>query len=143
DLHRGYAAQFGISPDDLERESMSPTTRGYTDFLLRVAAIGDFAELAAALLPCMWGFSELGQRLATQPRPADARYDAWIEMYADPEFADLAKWCRGLVDRLAADAGPAQRERMISAFITSSRYELAFWDAALRQERWPNETTAS
>ncbi|MGE3267517.1 MAG: thiaminase II [Chloroflexota bacterium] len=143
DLHRGYAAQFGISPDDLERESMSPTTRGYTDFLLRVAAIGDFSELAAALLPCMWGFSELGQRLATQPRPADARYAAWIEMYADPEFADLAEWCRGLVDRLAADAGPAQRERMISAFITSSRHELAFWDAALRQERWPNETTAS
>src|SRR5829696_9107077 len=127
DLHRAYAAEFGISKAELEREPMGPTTRAYTDFLLRVAATGDFAELAAALLPCMWGFSEIGQRLAERPRPADARYAAWIEMYADPEFADLATWCRGLVDRLAKDAGPAARDRMTSAFVTSSRYELAFW----------------
>jgi thiaminase/transcriptional activator TenA len=142
DLHRGYAAQFGISTADLERETMAPTTRGYTDFLLRVAATGDFAELASALLPCMWGFSEIGQRLATQPPPADARYAAWVEMYADPEFADLAGWCRELVDGLAADAGPAVRERMAQAFITSSRYELAFWDASYTLERWPDQTLA-
>jgi thiaminase/transcriptional activator TenA len=142
DLHRGYAAQFGISTDDLERETLGPTTRGYTDFLLRVAATGDFAELAAALLPCMWGFSEIGQRLAQQPRPADARYAAWVEMYADPEFAALADWCRELVDRLAADAGPRARERMEAAFVTSSRYELAFWEAAYRLEQWPDQQPA-
>jgi thiaminase/transcriptional activator TenA len=142
DLHRGYAAQFGISAADLERESMAPTTRGYTDFLLRVAATGDFAELASALLPCMWGFSEIGQRLAVQPRPSDARYAAWIEMYADPEFADLATWCRSLVDRLAEDAGPAARERMAAAFVTSSRYELAFWEASYTLERWPDQSPA-
>jgi thiaminase/transcriptional activator TenA len=139
DLHRGYAAQFGISTANLEVETMSPTTRGYTDFLLRVAATGDFAELASALLPCMWGFSEIGQRLAQQPRPADARYAAWVEMYADPEFATLAAWCRELVDRLGADAGPNVRERMVAAFVTSSRYELAFWEAAYTLERWPDQ----
>jgi thiaminase/transcriptional activator TenA len=118
---------------------MAPTTRGYTDFLLRVAATGDFAELASALLPCMWGFSEIGLRLAGLPRPADARYAAWIEMYADPEFAALAGWCRELVDRLAADAGPAARDRMATAFVTSSRYELAFWQMAWTLERWPDQ----
>jgi thiaminase/transcriptional activator TenA len=138
DLHRGYAAQFGITVEALEREPMAPTTRGYTDFLLRVAALGDFSELAAALLPCMWGFSEIGRRLATEPRPADARYAAWIEMYADPEFADLADWCRSLVDTQAADAGPRARERMAAAFLTSSRYELAFWEMAWTEERWPD-----
>lgn len=142
DLHRGYAAQFGISTADLERETMSPTTRGYTDFLLRVATTGDFSELASALLPCMWGFSEIGQRLAQQPRPADARYAAWVEMYADPDFAALAAWCRGLVDGLAKDAGPSARERMAEAFVTSSRYELAFWQAAYTQERWPDQEKA-
>ncbi len=50
-LHRAYAAEFGISHEQLEREPTAPTTRGYTDFLLRVAATGDFAELVAALLP--------------------------------------------------------------------------------------------
>ena len=137
ELHRGYAAQFGISLDDLEREQPAPTTRGYTDFLLRVATTGDFAELAAALLPCMWGFSEVGQRLAQAERPVDPRYVAWIDMYADPEFATLAEWCRGLVDRLADGASKDARRRMEDAFVTSSRYELAFWRMAWSMERWP------
>jgi thiaminase/transcriptional activator TenA len=137
DLHRSYARQFGISDADLEREPMAPTTRAYTDFLLRVAATGDFAELAAALLPCMWGFAELGQALKARGLPADPRCARWVEMYADPEFAALAGWCRGLVDRLADGAGKAQRRRMEEAFVTSSRYEYLFWEMAWRRETWP------
>jgi thiaminase/transcriptional activator TenA len=128
DLHRSYAAGFGITPAELEAEEMAPVTRAYTDFLLRTAALGDFAELAAALLPCMWGFSEIGLRLAERGRPADERCAAWIDAYADPAFTELATWCRGLVDRLAADAGPLARARMREAFLASSRHELAFWD---------------
>lgn len=137
DLHRAYAAEFGISAADLEREPMAPTTRAYTDFLLRVAATGDFAELAAALLPCMWGFAEIGQALQQRGLPAEPRYAKWIGMYADPAFAALADWCRGLVDRLAADAGEAGRARMAQAFLTSSRYEYLFWEMAWRREGWP------
>jgi thiaminase/transcriptional activator TenA len=128
DLHRSYAAQFGVTPEELEAEEMAPVTRAYTDFLLRTAATGDFAELAAALLPCMWGFNEIGLRLAERGRPADRRCATWIDAYADPEFTGLAAWCRELVDRLAAGAGPAVREQMREAFLVSSRYELAFWD---------------
>src|SRR5260370_41901609 len=78
-LHRSYAAEFGISDEDLERGEMAPATRAYTDFLIRGGATGDFAELVAALLPCMWGFSEIGQRLAACGRPGDHRSAAWIE----------------------------------------------------------------
>ena len=136
DLHRAYAREFGIDAAELERETMVPTTRAYTDFLVRTAAVGELAELAAALLPCMWGFSELGLALARGPQPSDARYARWIEMYADPEFAALADWCRELVDRLAQEAGPAGRVRMRDAFLTSSRYELAFWEMAWSLEKW-------
>jgi thiaminase/transcriptional activator TenA len=128
DVHRSYAAEFGITPDDLEAEEMAPVTRGYTDFLVRTAAVGEFAELAAALLPCMWGYSEIGLRLAERGRPADRRCAAWIDAYADPGFAELAGWCRDLVDGLAEESGPSIRSRMREAFLASSRYELAFWD---------------
>jgi thiaminase/transcriptional activator TenA len=128
DLHRAYAAGFGIAPEALEAEEMAPVTRAYTDFLLRTAATADFGELAAALLPCMWGFNEIGLRLAARGRPPDERCAAWIDSYADPAFTELAAWCRGLVDRLANDAGPTARARMREAFLVSSRYELAFWD---------------
>jgi thiaminase/transcriptional activator TenA len=136
-LHRSYAAEFGISEEELEREEMTPATRGYADFLSRTAALGDFAELVAALTPCMWAFSEIGQRLAAGPQPADERYRRWIEMYSSPEFAELAGWCRDLLDRLAEGLPPEQQQRLENAFLTSSRYEYLFWEAAYRREGWP------
>lgn len=136
DLHRSYAAEFGIMSAELEAERKAPTTQGYTDFLLRVATLGDFDEFAAALLPCMWGFSEIGERLITRGLPSDPRYAKWIAMYSAPEFAELTRWCRDLVDRLADGASPAARQRMQEAFLTSSRYELAFWEMAWTLEAW-------
>jgi thiaminase (transcriptional activator TenA) len=127
DLHRAFAREFGITEADLEAEEPAPATRAYTDFLVRTAAIGDFAELAAALLPCMWGYAEIGERLAARGAPAEERYARWISMYTGEDFAALAAWCRGLVDRLGAESGERGRERMRRAFLACSRHELAFW----------------
>ena len=135
-LHRTYAAELGITPEELEKEVASPSTRGYVDFLLRTASLGDYLELVAALLPCMWGFSEIGRRLAGLPRPPDARYAAWIDMYAAPEFAELAEWCRALLDRLAHGTSADARRRAEAAFLTSSQHELRFWEASYRMEGW-------
>ena len=137
DLHRSFAAELGISANELEAESPAPTTQGYTDFLVRTAAQGDFGELAAALLPCMWGYAEIGQVLARAGRSPDQRYARWVDMYASAEFAELAAWCRTLVDRLGAALGDDGRARLQRAFLTSSRYELAFWEMAWTGERWP------
>jgi thiaminase/transcriptional activator TenA len=137
ELHRAFAREFGISELDLETEPAAPTTQAYTDFLVRTAALGDAGELAAALLPCMWAYTELGQRLAAAGAPADERYARWIAMYASAEFEELAAWCRGLVDRLGAAADDEGRARMERAFVTCSRYELAFWEMGWTLERWP------
>ena len=136
-MHRSYAAGFGIAGDELEREAMSPTCRAYTDFLVRIAATGSFPELVGALLPCMWGFSEVGQRLAERGRPDDPRYAAWIDMYASDEFAELAGWCRGLLDRVADGLPESELARVEEAFVTSSRYEYLFWEMAWNLEEWP------
>jgi thiaminase/transcriptional activator TenA len=135
-LHRAYAEEFGISREELEREQRAPTTRAYTDFLVRVAAMGDFAELVAALLPCMWSFSEIGQRLAIQPAPADRRYAQWIAMYSSREFAELAEWCRELLDSLAAGLPERDLKKLEEAFLISSRYEWQFWEMGWKMERW-------
>lgn len=79
----------------------------------------------------------IGQALRDRGLPADRRYAKWIEMYADPEFARLADWCRALVDRLAERATSAQAGRLEEAFLTSSRYEYLFWEMARRREAWP------
>jgi thiaminase/transcriptional activator TenA len=135
ELHRSFALAWGISADELEYERATPTTRAYTEFLLRTATLGDFAELVAALLPCMWGYAELGRALAPRALAAPNNpYVAWIETYASDEFAADADWCRTVTDELAADLGETGRARMLEAFLQSSRHELAFWDMAWHLE---------
>jgi thiaminase/transcriptional activator TenA len=138
DLHRALAEDFGISRRDLEDQAMAPATQSYTEFLIRTAATKDFGEVAAALLPCMWAFSEIGLALSARGRPADPRLAAWIDSYANPEFTALSDWCRQLVDRLGDETSEAGRSRMETAFLTSSAYELAFWDMAWEAGRDPN-----
>jgi thiaminase (transcriptional activator TenA) len=128
-LHRAYAARFGLSEQDLEGATKSPVCAAYTDFLLRTAATGDFAEIVAALLPCMWGYAEIGGALAAAGEPAEPRYRQWVQTYADPAFAELAAWCAGLLDRAAAGLPPERLAACERAFRTSLDHELAFWDA--------------
>ena len=137
-LHRGYCARFGITEAELEATQAAPTTQAYTDFLVRTAYHGSFGELACALLPCMWGYCEIGLTLAERGKPtSQPLYAEWIDMYSAPEFTALAGWLRGLVGQLAQDASADERARMEAAYVTSTRYEYAFWDMAYRLEQWP------
>ena len=135
-LHREYAARFGIGEEELEAEEMWPTTRAYTDFLVRTAADGDMADLLAVLLPCAWGYAWLGARLAEKQRPADQRYADWIEQYASAEFQDAAEWLRTETDRVAGSASGAKRTRLVELFVLSSRYEHRFWEMCWNGEEW-------
>ena len=103
ELHRGLARDWDVS---LAAVEPAPATAAYTDFLLRVAATGEFTELAAALLPCMAGYAEIGDRLAAAGLPRHAGYAAWISTYADPEFQALAAWCRDVSTRSVPTPAP-------------------------------------
>ncbi len=134
DLHRRYCVEFGIDRAELEAATAAPATVAYTSFLLKTAYQGSFAELVAALLPCQWGYWEIGDHLSRRGEPRDAPlYGQWIRMYSSEEFAGLARYLRSLADRLAL-AAPA--EAMAEAYRTSLRFELGFWDMAQALEGW-------
>ena len=135
-LHRSYSESFDVSEAELEATQPSPTTRAYTDFLIRTASMGTFGDIAAVLLPCMWGFNETGLRLADRGLPDHEHYAEWIEMYSGEEFTEVTDWCKDLMNDVAADATETQRERYRELFLTSARHEYRFWDAAWRQEEW-------
>jgi thiaminase/transcriptional activator TenA len=115
DLHRSLAASFGA---DLAGASKGRACAAYTAFLLDAAA--DYGVGLAALYPCMWGYSTLGQLL---PIPDEPRYRRWVETYADPGFAALAERCGQMLDEAAPDPDAAR-----AAFLTGMDHELAFWD---------------
>lgn len=136
ELHRQYASRFGITATDLEATPMWPTTRAYTDFLVRTAADGDMADLVAALLPCAWGYVYVAEELAKREPPKDQRYADWIVQYASDEFAEAARWLRDEMDRLADGADDAKRRRLTELFVLSSRYEWQFWQMCWVGEEW-------
>ncbi len=113
---------------------MLPTTQGYTDFLVRTAAVGDFVELTAALLPCIWGYAEIAERLAGGGTQADERYGRWIAMYASPEFVELAGWARELTDHAAEDVKATGRGAPSARFSPAAAM-------SLRSGRWPGPAT--
>ncbi len=137
DLHRGLCAEFGISRQDLERTRPAPTCLAYTSYLLRVAYEGEAATLLAALLPCSWGYGEIGLRLQVRGLPDHAHYAKWIETYASNEYQEIVRWLRALFDEAAADVVGALRARLQEIFDTSSRWEYLFWEMAWRMEGWP------
>ncbi|UCG85293.1 MAG: thiaminase II [Gemmatimonadota bacterium] len=135
-LHRAYAERFGISAARLEEETMWPTTRAYTDFLVRTAADGDMPDLLATLLPCAWGYVYVARRLAQGAAPPDERYAEWIDQYASDEFADAADWLKAELNRTAAVVTPTKKQRLTELFLTSSRYEWQFWEMCWTGEEW-------
>lgn len=137
DLHRSLCAEFGISRQELERTRPAPTCLAYSSYLLRVAYEGEATTLLAALLPCSWGYGEIGLRLKAKGLPPVAHYAKWIETYASAEYQEVVGWLRTLFDEAAGEVGGPPRIRLQDIFDTSSRWEYLFWEMAWKLEQWP------
>jgi thiaminase/transcriptional activator TenA len=135
-LHASFLADFGLTPAEVESTPMAPTNQAYTSYLLASVYAGSFAEALAAELPCYWIYAEVGGHLLERGSP-DPLYRRWIDTYGGEEFAAVVQAVRDLTDRVGAGLGDAELARVHQRFITTSRYEWMFWDAAWRLERWP------
>ena len=136
-LHLGYAGKFGIAADELATVAAAPTTYAYTRHLLATAYAGSLTEIAAALLPCQWGYGEIGRALAAAGEPTDQPlYGEWIRMYAGGEYHQLVEGLIASFDALAAQESETGRARLAGIFHLSARYEWSFWEMAWRMERW-------
>ena len=138
DLHRSYAERFGISAQELESTNLAPTAYAYTRHLLEAAHSGGLPEVAAVLMPCQWGYAELGAMLEREGDVTDANpYADWIKTYSAEDFQEIARWLCGLLDDLAGGLSNVRKKSLSEIFLTSSRYEYLFWDMSYRLENWP------
>ena len=138
ELHRSYAERFGISAQELESAKLAPTAYAYTRHLLEAAHSGGLPEVAAALMPCQWGYAELGAMLEREGDVTEANpYADWIKTYSSEDFQEIARWLCGLLDDLAGGLPNDRKQSLTEIFLTSSRYEYLFWDMSNRLESWP------
>jgi thiaminase/transcriptional activator TenA len=135
DMLERLCEKIGVSPGELNRAEAAPANFAYTRHLLHVAYSGTVGEIMASMLPCMWLYQLIGEKLAG--RVEHPIYGEWYTTYTSKEYAELVEWFKSLTDRYALDSGEAIRERMKTHFIVSSRYEYMFWDMAYRKEEWP------
>ncbi|HEX3860892.1 MAG TPA: thiaminase II [Stellaceae bacterium] len=135
-LHGRYLAEFGVDPLTAAAAEPAPDCLAYTSFLLATAHQQPWAVLMAAILPCFWIYWDVAcaiTRDAAAPNP----YRAWIDTYAAPGFGEAVQMVIEIVDRAAAEATPAMRTAMLTAFRRCARYEYLFWDGAYQQRGWP------
>lgn len=134
DLHRSFAADYGIDAADLARVEKAPTCVAYTNFLVRTAYEGSIAEIAAALFPCMQGYRDVAAHMADLA-DGEHRYTPFIETYTSDAFRESCAWTREFVDR-CGERYPGQHDAMEAAFRTSGKLEYQFWEMAYTQEGW-------
>jgi len=139
DLHRAFAAEFGISNEELEATEPTPTNLAYTRYMLNVAQNGSLVELVSCLLPCAWDYWEIGKLLRKQygDQIATNKYAKWIETYDSAEFAAGAKWLIDLMDQLTEGKPERELAQIEKHFQMTSKYEYLFWDMNYNLEKWP------
>ena len=135
-LHAALLPRLGLAEQDLDRIPVSPTTLGYTSYLLATAYGGSFAEGLAAVLPCYWIYARVGAALVERGS-RDPRYRAWIDTYAGAEFAQVVAEALALADRIGPQLSHHEEALARQHFAVTARYEWMFWDAAWRLEEWP------
>ncbi len=134
DLHREFAADYGIDRAELESVQKSPTCIAYTNFLVRTAHEGSLAEIAAAIYPCGQGYLDIADHMA-DIAPGEHRYTPFIEKYTSDEFREAVEWMRTFVDQ-CGERYPGEHEAMEEAFLTCARLEHQFWEMAYTREEW-------
>jgi thiaminase (transcriptional activator TenA) len=137
-LHESYGKQWGLSPTSMRSTPLSPTNYAYCRHMRSVAQTGTLGEITVVALPCAWVYCEVGRHLLRKGKPKPSHpYHEWLQLYGSPEFAEVTRWMRNVVDQCAQTAGKAEKARMQEAFLISSKYEWMFWEMAWKEEQWP------
>ncbi|WP_435076891.1 thiaminase II [Halococcus sp. AFM35] len=136
DLHREFAAEYGLTPDDLAAVEKVPTCVAYTNYLLRTATERPLGVGAAAIYPCGRGYLDIAEHMAERSDD-EHRYTPFIEKYTSDEFRESVAWMSELVDR-CAERHPSLRDEMEAAFRRCAQLEHAFWGMAYTEESWPH-----
>ena len=106
-LHVEFSNRFGVSQLDLENACESSDNLAYTRFVLDRGLSGDILDLYVALMPCIVGYAEIGDRLSLdyQHQLAQNPYREWIQMYSSEDYQKLATKSVSILDQLSASRG--------------------------------------
>lgn len=133
-LHVGYCASWGLSEADMAAEPEAAQTMTYTRYVTDIGHTGDLLDLTVALMPCVAGYAEIGQRLLEDPSTAiDGNpYGAWLLTYDGEDYKGSVRTALAKLEDFSRRYGGDARFAALSRiFVTATRLETAFWQMGL------------
>lgn len=104
-----------------------PAVSAYTGYLLATVTHRSLEEAVACLVPCFAIYNQLGDKMRVQ---GDHPYSNWIRSYSNEQFTAATKSMIQIVNEMGETVScPGQQNKMISAYVTSTQHEIAFWDS--------------
>lgn len=125
--------ELGITQKEWQQEA-APATYNYMNHMRRSMALSPAVGLAS-FIPCPWLYVELAQHWQNSTSPVPI-YADFFQMYQQAAKDKSAGPMINLMDKLAEQAAPKERQQMTQAFKRSSYYELQFWQMAYNYQRW-------
>lgn len=133
--YKNYLKNLHLSIKEVLAIESTFIETSYTNFLHSTSLLKSFPEGITAVLPCYWSYSEIANyhqdKLQNNPNKL---YREWASLYLEQDYLDVVNEIIGIVDNIAKDF---PYEKLKTAFLQSSKYELLFWKAAYDMEEWP------
>ena len=131
-LHESFCDDFGIKKSDLINSKSALGTQSYCNYLLSIAYKFESELIACSLLPCQWGYDEIGRNLLKDNQAKEESFHKrWINAYNDPEYQNVTTWLINYVDSIKEKVDNKIANEI---FEESLQQELKFWDSAWDQE---------
>ena len=111
DIHRGYMARLGITPEEVANVKPSIMNTSYTHYMLEVGHNEGILELLVSILSCSWSYQMIGEAL-------------------NEEYVACNQSILDTVDRLGEHCSEADIAHLKDIFKTCSSFEAFFWDMA-------------
>ncbi|KAJ9100000.1 hypothetical protein QFC19_005817 [Naganishia cerealis] len=140
EMHVQFCESFGVSLEDLQQATESPSNFAYSQYILDIGAQGDVTELLVAVFSCLLGYGEVGLYLKRKLEDGSGavvlegnRYKRWIQDYSGPDFQGAVnRGIRTLEQRMIADPpSPARLARLTKIWSDCVKLETAFWQMGL------------
>lgn len=121
---------------DLADVRPGAVNEGYVHYLLDTAQRAPYPVAFTAYYAAERAYHE-SWRVVADGLEASSPWWPLVRNWASDDFGAFVDRLGSELDGLADRTGPAGREAMENAFETTLRWEIAFWEMALRGPRWP------
>lgn len=118
-----------VPESDRTDPPLTATTREFQDLLLRGALEGGYEETLSVILAAEWIYLDWATYVEDRS-PERFYFEEWIDLHANPEFAEYVSWLRDQVNEYGPALSPRRQARLDRLFRRTVDLEVAFFDAA-------------